>query len=172
VLTALTAAIVAAIASLAGVTLGALVEPLKLNAARKAKLRQDRADRCAGLIEAVVRARQHIIDINVIHRRRTLKVDDSEDVAKREVEYEDLYYTVRAQMRAFFGLIVMSGPDELVAQVRVLRDKEMRLHHTRFELDADGKFNRPILPPPVRAASVDLDRAIEEFAVVARRYTA
>ncbi|ADJ49772.1 hypothetical protein AMES_7948 [Amycolatopsis mediterranei S699] len=59
-LTALGAAVVAAVASLAGVTLGALVEPLKLNAARRAKLRQDRADRCAGMIEefALV-ARKH-----------------------------------------------------------------------------------------------------------------
>ena len=71
-LTAVGAAGIAAVASLVGVTLGALLEPLKLNAARRAKLRQDRADRCAGMIEAATRARKHIIDINVIHRRRKL----------------------------------------------------------------------------------------------------
>jgi hypothetical protein len=172
VLTALSAAIVAAVASLAGVTLGALVEPLKLNAARRAKLRQDRADRCAGLIEASVRARQHIIDLNIVHRRRKLTDEDVEVITKREAEYEDLYYGARSQMRSFFGLIVMSGPDELVAQVAVLRDKEMRLHHTRFDLDPDGVFHRPTLPARVREATVELDRAIEEFAIVARRYTA
>lgn len=170
-LTALGAALVAAVASLAGVTLGALVEPLKLNAARRAKLRQVRADRCAGLIEAAVRARQHIIDLNVTHRRRELGNEDREALQKREDEYEDLYYTARAQLRVYFGLLVLSGPDELVAQVRVLRDMEMQLHATRFELDVDGEFNRAFLPPPVREAAWALDRAIEQFAVAARRHS-
>ena len=170
-LTAISAAIVAAVASLAGVTLGALVEPLKLNAARRAKLRQDRADRCAGLIEAAVRARQHIIDINVIHRR--CKIDGpSEGDEQRQNDYEDAYYIARAQMRSFFGLLVMSGPDELIDQVRVLRKADMDLHHVRFELDSDGTFERKVLPPIVRRATTALDQAIEQFAVVARKYTA
>lgn len=170
-LTALSAAIIAAVASLAGVTLGALVEPLKLNAARRAKLRQDRADRCAGLIEAAVRARQHIIDINVVHRR--CKIGDAlEGDEQRQNDYEDAYYTARAQMRSFFGLLVMSGPDELIDQVRVLRKADMDLHHVRFELDSDGKFDRNVLPQKVRKATTGLDLAIEDFAVVARKYTA
>ncbi|MEQ0560315.1 hypothetical protein ABJI51_14600 [Amycolatopsis sp. NEAU-NG30] len=110
----MSAAIIAAVASLAGVTLGALVEPVKLNAARRAKLRQD---------------------------------------------------------RAFYGLLVMSGPDELVDQAKELRAKEMELHHTRFELDTGRKFERRFLPPPVREASAAFDRAIEDFAVVARKHT-
>jgi hypothetical protein len=174
VLTALGAAVVAAVASLAGVTLGALVEPLKLNAARRAKLRQDRADRCAGMIEAATRARKHIIDINVIHRRRSLeKLDDktAETNAQREIEFEDAYYTARTDMRAFYGLLVMSGPDELVEQADQLRGMEMELHRTRWELDDDGKFDRRFLPTPVREASAAFDRAIEEFALVARKHT-
>ncbi|WP_199191166.1 hypothetical protein [Amycolatopsis sp. CA-126428] len=111
-LTTVGVAVIAAVASPAGVTLGALVEPLKLNAARRAKLRQDRADRCAGLIEAATRARKHIVDINVIHRRRSLeKLDEKQDEsnAQREIEFEDGYYTARTDMRAFYGLLVMSG---------------------------------------------------------------
>ncbi|MEV0073267.1 MULTISPECIES: hypothetical protein [unclassified Amycolatopsis] len=169
-LTAVGVAIIAAVASLAGVTLGAFVEPVKLRAARRARLLQDRADRCAGLIEAATRARQHVVDLNVIHRRQKLGEADEGDVA-REAEYEDAYYTARAQMRAFYGLLVMSGPDDLVAQARKLRHKDMLLHHTRFELDAGGAFNRPVLPPPVAAAASDLDHAIEAFAAVARRHT-
>ncbi|KDN18470.1 hypothetical protein [Amycolatopsis rifamycinica] len=163
------AAIIAAIASLAGVTLGALLEPLKLNAARRAKLRQDRADRCAGLIEAATRARKHIVDTNVIHRRRKLAKALETD-PQREIEFEDAYYTARTDMRAFYGLLVMSGPDELVEQANVLRRKEMELHHTRWELD-DGKFDRRFLPTPVREAGAAFDRAIEEFALVARKHT-
>ncbi len=170
-LTVVGAAIIAAVASLAGVTLGALVEPVKLNAARRAKLRQDRADRCAGMIEAATRARKHIIDLNVIHRRRTLDSEKLETDVQREIEFEDGYYTARTDMRAFFGLLVMSGPDELVEQAKILRKKEMELHHTRFELDADGKFTRMYLPVPVREASAAFDRAIEDFAVVARKHT-
>jgi len=169
VLTAVGAAAIAAIASLVGVTLGALVEPLKLNAARRAKLRQDRADRCAGLIEAAVRARQHIVDINVTHRRRHEK--DTEAEAEREAAYEDAYYTARAQMRSFYGLLVMSGPEELVEQARALRKKEMELHHTRLTLDDDGKFDRRYLPAVVISATGAFDRAIEEFALVARKHT-
>ena len=169
-LTAVSAAIVAAVASLAGVTLGALVEPLKLNAARRAKIRQDRADRCAGLIEAATRARKHIIDINVIHRRRKLGTELETD-AQREIEFEDAYYMARTDMRAFYGLLVMSGPDVLVEQANLLRRKEMELHHTRWELDDDEKFDRRFLPTPVREASAAFDRAIEEFALVARKHT-
>jgi hypothetical protein len=170
VLTALGAAVIAAVASLVGVTLGALLEPLKLNAARRAKLRQDRADRCAGMIEAATRARKHIVDINVIHRRRNLDLD-SEAEAEREAAFEDAYYTARTEMRAFYGLLVMSGPDELVEQANLLRAKEMELHHTRWELDDSGEFDRRFLPTPVREASAAFDRAIEEFALVARKHT-
>jgi hypothetical protein len=169
VLTAVSAAVIAALASLAGVTLGALVEPVKLNAARRAKVRQDRADRCAGLIEAATRARKHIIDLNVLHRRREAGKGLETD-AQREIEFEDGYYTARTDMRAFYGLLVMSGPDELVEQAGVLRKKEMELHHTRFEREA-GEFDRMFLPPPVREASADFDRAIEDFALVARKHT-
>jgi hypothetical protein len=170
VLTAVGAAVIAAVASLVGVTLGALVEPVKLNAARRAKLRQDRADRCAGLIEAATRARKHIIDINVIHRRRELDKERETD-AQREIEFEDGYYTARTDMRAFYGLLVMSGPDELVEQANLLRRKEMELHHTRWELDDSRKFDRKFLPTPVREASAAFDRAIEDFALVARKHT-
>nr|WP_225957943.1 hypothetical protein [Amycolatopsis lexingtonensis] len=169
-MTAVGAAAIAAVASLIGVTLGALVEPVKLNAARRAKLRQDRADRCAGLIEAATRARKHIVDINVIHRRRELD-EELETDAQREIEFEDAYYTVRTEMRSFYGLLVMSGPDELVEQADELRRKEMELHQTRWELDTDGKFDQRFLPPPVRQASSAFDRAIEEFALVARKHT-
>jgi hypothetical protein len=170
VLTAVSAAVIAAVASLAGVTLGALVEPVKLNAARRAKLRQDRADRCAGLIEAATRARKHIIDLNVLHRRRKLDEEQETD-AQREIEVEDGYYTARTDMRAFYGLLVMSGPDELVEQAKELRTKEMELHHTRFEFDDGGEFVRMYLPTAVREASAAFDRAIEDFALVARKHT-
>ncbi len=75
-------------------------------------------------------------------------------------------------MRAFFGLLVMSGPDELVEQANLLRRKEMELHHTRFELDVDETFTRMFLPPAVRAASSAFDKAIEDFAREARKHTA
>ena len=169
-LTAVGAAIIAAVASLAGVTLGALVEPWKLNAARRAKLRQDRADRCAGFIEAAVRARQHNIDLNVIHRRRKIGELPEED-DERTAGYEDSYYVARAQMRSFFGLLVMSGPDELVDQARVVRQRDLDLHVVRLEVEDGGGFDRMNLPSVVRKAAGAVDRAIEEFALVARKHT-
>ena len=163
-LTALGAAVVAAVASLAGVTLGALVEPLKLNAARRAKLRQDRADRCGRFIEAASRARQHLVSFNVSHRQ-------GEAAAERAAAYEDEYYTTRAELRSLLGLLVMSGPDELVDAAKNVRKKDMDLHHVRREPDEGGAFDRLVLPPVVRDAVVALDRAIEEFALVARKHT-
>jgi hypothetical protein len=93
VLTAVSAAVIAAVASLVGVTLGALLEPWKLNAARRAKLRNDRADRCGRFIEAAARARQHLISLNVGHRQHKLAGADADRVAG----YEDDYYTARAR---------------------------------------------------------------------------
>jgi hypothetical protein len=162
VLTALSAAIIAAVASLAGVTLGALVEPLKLNAARRAKLRQDRADRCGRFIEAAARARQHLVSLNVGHRQ-----GESGAVAS----YEADYYTARAELRSLLGLLVMSGPDELVDAAKDVRRKDMDLHHVRHEPDEGAEFDRLQLPPVVRKAVTALDRAIEEFALVARKHT-
>ncbi len=164
-LTALGAAVIAAVASLVGVTLGALVEPLKLNAARRAKLRQDRAERCGKFIEAAARARQHLVSLNVGHRRR----ESGEPV--EVASYEDEYYQVRAEMRSLLGLLVMSGPDELVDAAKEVRSKDMNLHHVRYELDEGAGFDRTLLPPVVRDAVVALDRAIEEFALVARKHT-
>ncbi|SEF27138.1 hypothetical protein SAMN05421837_103652 [Amycolatopsis pretoriensis] len=163
-LTALGAAVIAAVASLIGVTLGALLEPWKLNAARRAKLRQDRADRCGKYIEAAARARQHLVSINVSHRQGA--------DAERVTGYEDEYYTVRAEMRSLLGLLVMSGPDELVEAAREVRRKDMDLHHVRHEPDDGGEFTRVVLPTAVRDAVVELDRAIEAFALVARKHTA
>jgi hypothetical protein len=163
VLTALGAAVIAAVASLVGVTLGALLEPLKLNAARRAKLRQDRAERCGKYIEAAARARQHLVSINVSHRQGA--------AAERMAGYEDEYYTVRAEMRSLLGLLVMSGPDELVEAARGVRRKDMDLHHVRHDPDDGDEFTRVVLPAAVRDAVVELDRAIEEFALVARKHT-
>ncbi|MGW4064874.1 hypothetical protein ACWEGE_41765 [Amycolatopsis sp. NPDC004747] len=163
-LTALGAAVIAAVASLVGVTLGALVEPLKLNAARRAKVRQDRADRCGRFIEAAARARQHLVSINVSYRE--------DRTSERVLAYEDEYYTARAEVRSLLGLLVMSGPDELVEAAKEVRRKDMDLHHVRHAPDDDGKFTKVVLPRPVRDAVVALDRAIEEFALVARKHTA
>jgi hypothetical protein len=165
VLTAVGAAAIAAVASLVGVTLGALLEPWKLNAARRAKLRQDRADRCGKFIEAAARARQHLVSLNVTHRQR--EHGEPVDVAG----YEDGYYTARAEMRSLLGLLVMSGPDELVGAAENVRQKDMDLHHVRYEEDEGAKFDRLSLPSAVRNAVTELDRAIGEFALVARKHT-
>ena len=166
-LTAVSAAVIAAVASLVGVTLGALLEPWKLNAARRAKLRNDRADRCGRFIEAAARARQHLISLNVGHRQHKLAGAD----ADRVTGYEDDYYTARAEVRSLLGLLVMSGPDELVSAAKNVRKKDMDLHHVRHEVDEGAEFDRLRLPPLVQTAVVALDRAIEEFALVARKHT-
>jgi hypothetical protein len=168
---ALVAAVAGALASLAGVTLGALVEPWRLGAAERVRVRRERADRCAGLIEAATTARQHLVDLNVLYRRRSLAPDSPETSLEREIEYEDLYYASRTSLRRYLSLLVMSGPDELVALARRVREADGSLHDRRFDLDPDGSFDRTALPPTVRESAKALDRAIEEFAEAANRLT-
>jgi hypothetical protein len=161
---------VGVVASLAGVTVGALVEPWKLGLQNVPGIRRDRADRCAGLIEAATTARQHLVDLNVLYRRLALAPDTPEADPKRAVQYEDAYYVVRTSLRRFLGLLVMSGPDELVDLARKVRDADRTLHDRRFDLDEDGVFNWLALPPTVSDATKELDESIEQFAQAARHH--
>lgn len=170
--TALLAALVGAVASLAGVTLGALVEPWKLSAAERVRVRRDRLDRCASLIEAAIVARQHVVDLNILHRRLRLTDDANETDRQREVEYEDNYYVARAKLRSSLALLVMSGPDELIKLGQAVRDADKLLHDRRFVLDRNGKFDRLVMPAEVVEAARRLDRAVTAFAEAARRHTA
>jgi len=64
-------AVVAGSFGIGGVVLGVLLEPVKAIFARRVRARDERAERCARLIEAAVSARMYALGINRVHRFRS-----------------------------------------------------------------------------------------------------
>lgn len=166
---AVIATVLGAVTSLAGVALGALVEPLKLGAGERARVRRDRAERCAAYIEAATTAREQLVTVNVFHRLSQLAPDDPRADTEKALASQDAFYQARAAMRQVFGLLVMSGPEELVDLARQVRKAEMKLHDSRLELDPDGTFT-DVLPPQMLAAVREFDDTVLTFARAARKH--
>lgn len=72
-------------------------------------------------------------------------------------------------MRHVFGLLVLSGPEELVDLAKRVRKADMELHAHRWELDPGGSLGSG-LPPKVLTAVRQFDDALEEFAREARKH--
>ncbi|MEV3858128.1 hypothetical protein AB0J38_27835 [Streptomyces sp. NPDC050095] len=159
------------VSSTASYTCVALVEPWKLIAAHHARTRQDRIDRCASLIAAAVAARQYVVDLNVLYRRRQLTEVSQESDFQREIEYEDKHYVARAQLRTSLSLLIMSGPEELITLAKEVNRSDKLLHDARFTLDVDGTFDRMVLPVEIVDGCRRIVVAIEAFAEAARKYT-
>ena len=158
---------IAAAAALGGVALGALVEPLKLRAARRARVRQDRAERCAKLIEAAMSCRARLLSLNLAHRQvaagELLEGNSEEDRL-------DLYRTVRNELRQTVALIKLGGPDDLADAAMAVRQAERQFRAVRFAQDDDGHFNRDVPPKAVLDGARGLEQAVHEFALVARNH--
>ncbi|TYK47193.1 hypothetical protein [Actinomadura decatromicini] len=166
---AVVATAVGALSSLVGVTLGALVEPLKLGAGERARTRRDRTERCAAYVEAATTARERLVEFNVLHRLRERSPDDARADPDKYLASTDAFYQARASMRQIFGLLVMSGPEELVEQAKRVRMAEMQLHAHRRAVNSDDASSGG-LPAEVLAAVRAFDEAIEEFARAARKH--
>ncbi|WNV83715.1 hypothetical protein [Umezawaea sp. Da 62-37] len=167
--TTLAPALVAAAAALGGVTVGALVEPLKLGAARRARIRDDRAMRCAKLIEAAMTCRARLLALNLAHRRAAagFEVDTA-----REDELVEVYRQTRSELRQTVALLRLSGPDELVEVAMTVREAERALRGVRFVGDDGGDFDKDKPPLVVLAAAHALEDTVHEFAATARRLVA
>ncbi|MFD5828311.1 hypothetical protein [Lentzea sp. NPDC060358] len=159
-------ALIAAVAALGGVTVGALVEPLKLGAARRARVREERAARCATLIETAMNCRAGVLALNLEHRR--VAAGGETDMA-REDELLRLYRLARKEFRQTVILLRLSGPDKLVESAMKVWEAERALRFARFAGD-DGDFldkDRP--PKAVLEVSRGLENVLHEFATVARK---
>ncbi len=159
-------AMVAALAALSGVALGALLEPLKLRAARVARMRQERADRAARLIETAMNCRARLLSLNIIHRQVTA------GAAPERVSEEDrldAYRSARNDFRQSIALLELSGPDELAAAATRVHEAEAEFRAHRFALD-DGELDIDRPPRIVVERMQELEKAVHEFARVARRY--
>ncbi len=161
-------AFIAATAALGGVTLGALVEPLRLGAARRARVRDDRAARCAKLIEAAMTCRARLLALNLAHRRAASGVEVD---AAREEELVEAYRLARNELRQTVALLRLSGPDELVEAAMAVRQAERALRGVRFVGD-DGAFDRDKPPQGVLDVARALEDVVHEFAATARKLAA
>ncbi len=161
-------ALIAATAALGGVTVGALVEPLKLGAARRARVRDDRAARCARLVEAAMTCRARLLALNLAHRRAASGVEVD---AAREEELVEAYRLARNELRQTVALLRLSGPDELVEAAMAVRQAERALRGVRFVGD-DGAFDRDKPPKAVLDVARALEDVVHEFAATARKLAA
>ncbi|AHH97423.1 hypothetical protein GCM10010174_06310 [Kutzneria viridogrisea] len=162
-------ALIAAVAALGGVTTGALVEPLKLRAARHVRIRQEHAERCARLVEAATAARCGVMRLNIAHRRAVL---GGEQVSEEEVlALETAYWTARTELRQLAGLIDLFGPDELAQQAYAVRDADRHFRAKQWITESSGTLDRNDLPPPVRQAADDMETQIRRFTALAREST-
>ncbi|MGM1061353.1 hypothetical protein [Saccharothrix sp. Mg75] len=154
--------------ALGGVALGVMLEPVKALFAARARSRQERAERCARLVEAATTARSTLIRLNTLHRRRTLGADVVE--MAEEFEVENTYYTARNEIRQVSGLLDLSGPDELAAGARAVRQADRELGMVRFIAEDASTFERYTLPLTVRKAADAMEAEVRAFVDVARQY--
>jgi hypothetical protein len=154
--------------ALGGVTLGVMLEPVKTMFAARARSRQERAERCARLVEAAATACSTLIRLNTLHRRRKLGTDVAD--ASEEFEIENVYYEARNEIRQVVGLLDLSGPDQLAAYARTVREADRVLGKVRFDVEDAPTFDRYILPPTVREAADAMEENVRAFVVVARLY--
>jgi hypothetical protein len=157
-------ALIAAAAALGGVTVGALVEPWKLSAARRARGRQERLDRCAQLVELAHQVRGLAIGFNRAYWDEQRSVapgaETSDEIGKR-------YYGARTELRTVVTVLRIYGPDDLAKKAEQVRQADGLLAYLRFS-ETESLDGRPIAASAeVRSAAAALNRAVDEFAELA-----
>jgi hypothetical protein len=159
-------AVIAAVAALVGVVIGAFFEPVKLAAARRVRARQDHAERCVRFVEAATSSRSGVIQLNVAHRRAKL---GEEDVSAEEMlGLETAYYTARNELRQVAGLIDLFGPDDLARHAFIVREADRQFRRKQWIAEESGKQDRSDLPPTVREAASEMEAQIRKFTAMAR----
>lgn len=152
--------------TLVGVSLGALLEPVRAAAGHRARARQERIDRCTRLIEAAITTRSLLLEINYLHRRAEGGVLDGSTNT-----VFDQYRAARSELKKVVALIQMTGPDDLANSAAAVREADRRLRATRMNFDADSPSpDRDATPETVQQAANEFERTVTEFAVTARKY--
>lgn len=90
--------------------------------------------------------------------------------ASEEFEIENVYYGARNEIRQVVGLLDLSGPDELAACARTVREADRALGKVRFDVEDALLFDRYTLPLGVRNAADAMEAEVRGFVDVARRY--
>lgn len=163
-------AIIAGIFTLAGVLVGVLLEPVKAAVARRALLRQERAERCAELIDAVTVASTWLITLNRQFRDELSGREPSLPAATYEIVRAE-FIAARQTIRKTVWLLRLSGPDDLAAAAQRIREVEREVRSLRQTPDDDQSEGRDAVPRSLSAARDMLDAELARFVDVARRCT-
>jgi hypothetical protein len=151
--------------ALAGVMLGAFLEPVKARVAARARLREERALRCAQLVEAATSARDAVLWLFRTVRTVVPPVPANADLV---AEAEQRYWSARSDIKKALLLLRLVGPDELIAGAVAVAEADGALRALWFDRE-----------PGVRQAhSAEMSEvllrgrhALTEFTELARRLT-
>lgn len=164
----MTSSLIPGIFALVGVTLGVILEPVKSFFAERTRGRQERADRCANLIQAATRSRALLLALNGAQRRKAA------GLAPDDIDADDIvrqYRAARADLRHLVPLLVLSGPDELAEAGDMVLEADRDLRAQRFSVDPDPtRYEEDLFPQPVQQAARKLQEEITRFAKLARKF--
>jgi hypothetical protein len=156
-------ALIAAAALLVGLVAGALLEPLKLRFAHRARLRQERLAQCGRLIETVrlVAATWDLLaGLHIKAREHDEELDYAfvaTEVLKLEVQRDHLFGAVM--------LLRLYGPNDLEAAARAVTDVENKFLETMQDHEDS------VTKEEVEDFDKELKEAIDAFVTKAQRYT-
>jgi hypothetical protein len=121
--------LVAGVFALAGVLLGAFLEPVKARVAARARLREERALRSAQLVEAATTARDAVLWLF-----RTVRIVAPPVPASAELvaEAEQRYWSARSDIKKAL-LLRLVGPDELIAGASAIAEADRALRELWFD---------------------------------------
>ena len=158
--------LVAGLFALAGVTLGVFLEPVKARVAARARLREERAVRCAELVEAATTARDALLWL--FRTVRTVAPPVAADAAL-VVEAEQRYWKARSDIKKALLLLRLVGPEQLITVAEAVAEADRALRTLWFDREpADRRPNSAEMLEVVAGGR----RAFDEFTDVARRLTA
>ena len=140
--------------ALAGVTLGALLEPVKAKVAARQRLRDDRALRCAEVIESASAARSAIL---ALFRHTRIEQRPSQAIL---ADFENRYWEARVELkRAVLGLRLVA-PDELINDAELVLDSDFQLRRHWFDA----------VPAERNSSRVELSQALKQNESTALRF--
>ena len=157
--------LVAGVFALAGVLLGAFLEPVKARVAARTRLREERALRSAQLVEAATTARDAVLWLF-----RTVRTVAPPVPANAELvaEAEQRYWNARSDLKKALLLIRLVGPDELIAGATAVAEADRALRALWFDREPAARRSHSDEMSDVLNRGRD---AFDTFTDLARRLT-
>lgn len=157
--------LVAGVFALAGVLLGAFLEPVKARVAARTRLREERALRSAQLVEAATTARDAVLWL--FRTVRTVAPPVPAD-AELVAEAEQRYWTARSDIKKALLLLRLVGPDELIAGATAVAEADRALRALWFDREPESRRSHSAEMSEVLNRGRD---AFDAFTDLARRLT-